>query len=339
MVQYNSHNEKTKKEYERYLALDERLSPASLKAKWNDIRKYEEHTGFADFKTFNIDRAMAFKAAYIKQTNPQGQPLEYATIGRTLRNLKEFFTWLAQQPAYRKKVKTSDTRAFNLSLKEQNMARHKPYTHPPTLTQLEKVLNAMPHTSPLERRNRAILACIVLTGVRVEALISLQLKHMDMERQLLMQDGREVRTKFSKAIQTQFFPVPAVFMAELSTWVSYLLEEQACGLNTPLFPSSKGRYDKSTGGFKQELALAEPITSTTTIRTMLKEACAIAKVPYFNPHLVRNTLIELGEKRCTTPEQFKAWSQNIGHKSPLTTFNSYGEVSPHRQWEIIKSLS
>jgi hypothetical protein len=49
-------------------------------------------------------------------------------------------------------------------------------------------------------------------------------------------------------------------------------------------------------------------------------------------------LVHLGEKRCKTPEQFKAWSQNLGHESVLTTFLSYGEVSVHRQDEIMRGL-
>ena len=40
-----------------------------------------------------------------------------------------------------------------------------------------------------------------------------------------------------------------------------------------------------------------------------------------------------------TPEQFKAWSQNLGHEKVLTTFLSYGEVACQRQGEIIRSLA
>jgi len=39
-----------------------------------------------------------------------------------------------------------------------------------------------------------------------------------------------------------------------------------------------------------------------------------------------------------TPEQFKAWSQNLGHEKILTTFLSYGEVACQRQGDIILSL-
>ena len=46
----------------------------------------------------------------------------------------------------------------------------------------------------------------------------------------------------------------------------------------------------------------------------------------------------LGETRCQTPEQFKAWSQNLGHEGVLTTLTSYGAVGNNRQREIIGSL-
>jgi hypothetical protein len=50
-------------------------------------------------------------------------------------------------------------------------------------------------------------------------------------------------------------------------------------------------------------------------------------------------LAGLGEKLCKSPEEFKAWSQNMGHEGVLTTFTSYGEVSHERQARIIRSLA
>jgi hypothetical protein len=42
-------------------------------------------------------------------------------------------------------------------------------------------------------------------------------------------------------------------------------------------------------------------------------------------------LAGLGERLWGTPEEFKAWSQNMRHEGVMTTFNSYGEVSRERQ--------
>jgi integrase/recombinase XerD len=63
-----------------------------------------------------------------------------------------------------------------------------------------------------------------------------------------------------------------------------------------------------------------------------------AGLDYFHPHSFRKTLVGLGERLCQTPEEFKGWSQNLGHDQVLTTFTSYGEVQPQRQREIFERL-
>jgi hypothetical protein len=41
---------------------------------------------------------------------------------------------------------------------------------------------------------------------------------------------------------------------------------------------------------------------------------------------------------CSGPEEFKAWSQNLGHDHVMTTFASHGQVASHRQAEIMRGL-
>jgi hypothetical protein len=53
----------------------------------------------------------------------------------------------------------------------------------------------------------------------------------------------------------------------------------------------------------------------------------------------RKTLALLGGRLCKTPEEYKAWSQNLGHDHVLTTFSSYGDVGSYRQAEIIRAFS
>src|SRR5262249_53133278 len=55
-------------------------------------------------------------------------------------------------------------------------------------------------------------------------------------------------------------------------------------------------------------------------------------------HSFRKTLALLGGQICKSPEEYKAWSQNLGHENVLTTFSSYGDVAGHRQAEIIRAL-
>jgi integrase len=80
-------------------------------------------------------------------------------------------------------------------------------------------------------------------------------------------------------------------------------------------------------------------SNASPIRAIFREAFERAGLPYFNPHSLRSTLVQFGEQRCQTPEDFKAWSQNLGHEGVLTTFRSYGAVGNRRQGEIIRGLS
>ncbi len=47
---------------------------------------------------------------------------------------------------------------------------------------------------------------------------------------------------------------------------------------------------------------------------------------------------QLGQQVCNSPEEFKAWSQNLGHEQVLTTLPSYGKVATDRQGAIIRGL-
>ena len=61
--------------------------------------------------------------------------------------------------------------------------------------------------------------------MRDSAIASLRLKHVDIERRLVKQDPREVATKFSKRIDTYFFPVGEDFEEIVCDWMRFLREE------------------------------------------------------------------------------------------------------------------
>jgi hypothetical protein len=83
----------------------------------------------------------------------------------------------------------------------------------------------------------------------------------------------------------------------------------------------------------------EAWSTTEPIRQIFRDAFAAANLPYANPHSYRKTLARLGERLCRSPEEWKAWSQNLGHESEATTFVGYGEVPSYRQAEIMRTLT
>ena len=206
------------------------------------------------------------------------------------------------------------------------------------MDQIKHVINTMPAKTEIERRNRALVAFTLLTGARDRAIASMKLKHVDLTANSVAQDAREVKTKFSKTFTTFFFPVGDEIREIVAEWVSYLRCDQLSGNDDPLFPATQvavgpDHLFAASGLQRKHWSSASPI------RRIFREAFEGAGLPYFNPHSFRNTLVRLGQDVCKTPEQFKAWSQNLGHEGVLTTFLSYGEVARDRQGEILRSLA
>jgi len=162
-------------------------------------------------------------------------------------------------------------------------------------------------------------------------------KHVDLDEALFFQDAREVRTKASKTIASYFFEVSDSAKQIVTDWVGRLRAELLWGEDAPLFPASRLTHDAERRFVADGLA-REPWSNATPIRKIFREAFERAGIPCCLPHSVRKTLARVGEQRCATPEDFKAWSQNLGHESMMTTITSYGQVPLGRQAELIRRL-
>ncbi len=228
-------------------------------------------------------------------------------------------------------------RILSLSENETRAAKSTGFKPFPTIEQIRKVIFAMPDITEVEKRNRALIAFTLLTGARDGAISSLKLKHIDLEHNLVNQDPREVKTKTRKQIDTFFFPVGDDIKQIFVDWVKYMKEEKLYGNDDPLFPRTQLVQSENNGFIAGGL---EPIhwNSASQIREIFKTSFEAAGLAYFNPHSFRKTVVNLGEKLCKNPEEFKAWSQNLGHESPLTTFTSYGYVPVNRQGKIIRGI-
>ena len=195
----------------------------------------------------------------------------------------------------------------------------------------------MPIKTEVERRNRAMVALSALTAARANALASMGLKHVDLEAGRIIQDARQVRTKFSKSFPTYFVPIGGNALAIVEDWVDHLQRERLWGPDDPLFPATRVDLD-ADGQFASAGLDRKCWRGLATVRKVFRDAFAVAGLPYSNPHAFRDMIARFGEQTCRTPEYFKAFSQNIGHDKVLTTFTSYGEVPTERQAEIVRSL-
>ena len=338
MLMHNPKNERIKRQYLAYLKEAKRQSEATIDAVAKALARFEADTKFRDFRTFHVEQAIAFKRHLAAQDSQvTGDKLSKATLHATLAHLRRFFQWLSGQPGYKSRLRYCDADYFNLSDKDTRVATARREKSFPTVEQVKHVISRMPAASEIERRNRALIAFTLLTGARDSAIASMKLKHVDLAAGCVHQDAREVETKFSKTFITYFFPVGEEVGQIVADWLTYLRQSKLWGNDDPLFPSTCMTIGAS-GQFEVVGLKREHWSGAAPIRSIFREAFQAAGLPYFNPHSLRNTLVQLGETLCKTPEDFKAWSQNLGHEGVLTTFYSYGQVATRRQSEIIRGL-
>lgn len=190
----------------------------------------------------------------------------------------------------------------------------------------------------IEKRNRALIAFTLLTGVRDGTLKGFKLKHVNIEKEYLHQNPQDVETKFSKEIHTFFFPVDFRVKEIFIDYYNFLIKEKGFDMESPLFP--KLESFTSTEGLPLLPVFSKlHYSSITPIREIFKKAFLNAGLPYYSPHTFRHTLVHFGEEVCKTPEDFKAWSQNLGHQHVSTTFTSYGRLEVYKQGMVMKKIT
>lgn len=338
MKKFHPKNERIKHEYMGYLEGPKQMSAASVDQVAAALAQFENFTRHKDFAAFKSEQATGFKNHLAGTINTAtAKPLATSTIHARLMALKAFFEWLCWQPGYKSKIRYHDIEYFKLSANDTRIAKASRERPVPSMEQIRHALFAMPHETDVQKRDRAVVAFTILSGARDNAIASLKLRHVDMTAHKIHQDGRDVRTKSRKTFTTVFFPVGDDIEAVVHEWVAFLTTERLFGPDDPLFPATAVKVG-SSGQFEPVGLRRKPWASAAMIRQIFKRAFGAVNLPYFNPHSFRKTLAIMGETVCITPEDFKAWSQNLGHEQVMTTFYSYGKVSPHRQAEIIVGL-
>ena len=124
MTKHNAANERIKRDYFRYLVEARGRDEATIDGVAKSLARFEEATRGRDFKRFNREMAVAFKARLAQAHNARtGERLSKATLLSTLRDLRAFFFWLAHLPGYKSHIRYDDADYFNLSDKDVTIAR------------------------------------------------------------------------------------------------------------------------------------------------------------------------------------------------------------------------
>ncbi len=335
MRKLNEENERIKRRYLQYLKAAKRKDASTVLKAAEGILRFEASTGYASFKKFRIEQVIKFQDRLNDATNKAtGKPLSKSTIRSILSANKGFVFWLADQTGYKSRIRHSDADYFNMDAKGARVAsavRETPY---PSIEMARHAFSYMPDGTETERRNKALFAFFMLTGARDGAVTSLRVKHINMIDSCVYQDAREVKTKNSKTITTFFLPVDTEYLACFTDWGTFLRKDKLFGPDDALFPPP--RFAQIDGSFTVTGLKRETYKNANAIRAAIKEAFTRADLPAFTPHAFRKTLVKWADIAYPTRQAFKAFSQNIGHSSVITTVSAYCPVSTEEQGALIK---
>ena len=244
MTKINAENERVKREYLIWLKEARGRSESTLDIAAAAIDRFQVQTRHRDFRKFRPELATSFKAHMAAEiSSTTGKPLSKATLYSTLKAVQSFFEWLSREQGYRQAVRISDVAYFTMNTndaKAATAAREQPF---PSLRQVLHVLEVMPIDTPLARRDRALVAFILLTGVRDAAAISLKLRHVDIARRRVFQDARDVKTKGAKTFVSSFFPVGDQPLEIVTAWIAEVSGPGLFGPDDPVFPATDNGLD------------------------------------------------------------------------------------------------
>lgn len=331
-MKLNAKNERIKRSYRIFLKEADGKAEGTIEQIMKAIERYEIFSTRADFGTFDQRKAVRFKQHMANET------LAIATILTVTTALKRFFGWLSHQPGHKSRISRNDIEYLNLADCDVRAAKAPSERAVPSLEQVCRAFEAMPVQTAIELRDRAVMAILALTGIRDGALITLQIKHFDERGGRILQNPKEVKTKRAKRIDSYLIDLVPGMKDALIDWKRHLVEEQLFAPSDPLFPKTAmgldaNNYFTAVGLCRKPWASAQPVCE------IVRKAFDRVHLPYFNPHNFRHMLTSQGYRLCKTPEHMKAWSQNFGHSSILTTLVSYGHVDLERQGAIIQSLA
>lgn len=322
-------NEQVKRRYYHYLQHADGKADSTIKQVVLSLSRFENFTRHADFRSFDQQQAIAFKEAMLKQE------LSQSTVLGTVKRVQHFLRWLSMQPGYKSRIRGEAIDFMNLSEKMVRAATAPKDRDFPTLAMVEAAITQMPYQSAIEKRNRAMMALLAMTAIRVSALISLKVKHFDRQRRLLMQKPDQVDTKNSKRIDSFLMPVSTQFEEIFLDWLDHLERNELFGSGDPIFPATRLGQDEFFR-FKPIGLARKHWSGAASARSIIKSAFEAAGLPKFTPHSFRNMLVAEMYRRRFSIAAFKAGSQNLGHEYVMTTLTSYGKIALEQQGELIR---
>lgn len=304
-------NWKASKKYLNYRLHVDQITKGSMNKEQTHLRYLMEWAQGHPFRNAPTVRPTFPEYMLSARLDGEDGQLSAVYIKKTLATARLFFTWLSDNETGYRHIKQS----WIKTIKAKRLSNAPKTSEYVTLEEIHAIAAASARTF-LERRTRAALVFLYLSGMRIGAFVSLPLQAVDIaSRSVLQYPSLGVRTKNSKHAKTFLYNIP-----ELLKVVKQWDDEARTVLPpngfwfAPLSPET-GQIDPSvTKVGEHRINLA---------RRSFKLWLAQKGLPYHSPHKFRHGHIHYGLSHSQNVSDYKAVSMNAMHSSMEITDQFY----------------
>lgn len=326
-------NAKVIRRYVEYLREAKKRSESTIRAVERAIRLYEVATNEADLAAFDRHKAKQF-ATWLEENGKSSRQ-----IYQFYNHLKAFFHWLAFQSGYKSRIDVSDIEYLSLDRKRMQEVTSPDIVDWPSKEHVVNLTKTIEPLTEIDKRDRALISFLLLSGMRDMAIATLPLGCFNPHTlEVIQYPDQGVATKFSKRFVSRLFVFDEGILTFVKDWARYLTEERQFSSKNPLFPRTRVFRSEETSEFSA--SDVEPVfwKSAGPIREILKTRSEKAELVYYKPHSFRHAAAQLALRQCSSPEEIRAVSQNLGHEHVATTLTSYGKLEGDRVQQVIDSI-
>lgn len=312
-----------------YLESVKQTDPATVKRARGHLRHLLEWADEAPlWKSRTIDPTFP---AYLKTARNDGREISLSpsSMIRCLTQARAFYNFarIEWKVTYRP---ISESWINTLYVARQTRNSADPVAH--RFFKLEDVIKiaSTPVSNLRERRARAAVCMLFISGMRAEAFASLPISCVNLEEREVYQFPRQgVRTKNRKAATTFLFNIPELFE---------VVREWDERIRAQLPPEALWFSVLKNFGENLSQQSTAYIGRHSDVEQEVRMICRLAQVKYLSPHKLRHGHVIYALKRVKNIEEYKAVSQNAMHDSIITTDKIYGGLGAEDVKRVILSF-
>lgn len=259
-----------------------------------------------------LDETPVSKAMTVRPTFPRyvSDRLAALSVQLSCGSARRFFEWLR---LYNKRIGRSIPELWIDSLAKPLTGIETRQYHEYTLDDV-RALMVVGGSATQVQRDRAAIAFLFLSGMRIGAFVSMPIKAVDLGRSQVNQwPGLGVQTKRNKKATTFLLSIPEL-LAVVREWDG-LVRDKLSGESFWYAPLDQQRLEivsRDAGRVRH-----------TRFAIGLRELCDLAGIEYRSPHALRHGFAVFGLKNAKDIADMEAVSKNLMHASLEVTLRVY----------------